>query len=201
MDPHYSAHEKGSATRLYVFGFLTIASAGSFVYGLVKNSQGSVELYDKLIATDAAGGDVELALNQLREYIYSHMNSEVGGPNGIYPPIQLKGTYERLVASEAARVEDANSTLYTEAQQYCEANGNQGFSGRNRLDCIDSYIDQNGVKPQEIQDSLYKFNFVAPQWSPDLAGFSMISMILFAVITLILTASHVRTKHLLHMSK
>ena len=128
------------------------------------------------------------------------MNTEIGGPNGIYPPIQLKGTYDRLVAAEEARVKAANDNLYSEAQAFCEQTGNQGFSGGNRLDCINEYIDKNGAKPQEIDGSLYKYDFVAPRWSPDLAGFSLIAAILFSVLTFFYVVMYFRMKHLVRFT-
>jgi hypothetical protein len=51
--------------------------------------------------------------------------------------VQLKYTYERLVAKERGRAEANNQDLYNDAQQYCEANVPQGLSGGNRLPCIE----------------------------------------------------------------
>ncbi len=188
--------------KIGVFGGLTVVSGALSVVGLVNNSKGAVTRYNKLIATDQAGGDVEAALYDLRTYIYNHMNSEIGGPNGIYPPIQLKGTFDRLVAEEAARAESANETLYADAQKFCEDNGSQGFSGRNRLDCVNNYIDENGqsATKQEVQESLYKFDFIAPRWSADLAGFSLVAVVIFGLITAAHLIGYIRTKHFIHLA-
>jgi hypothetical protein len=186
--------------KVAIFGLLSLMFAFLFISGLVKNGNGAVERYETLIAVDKAGGDVEDALNELRGYIYSHMNTEIGGPNSIYPPIQLSGTYERLVAAEQARVEQANANLYSEAQAYCEKTSSQGFSGSNRLACINKYIDDNGAKVQDIDDSLYKYDFVAPRWSPDLAGYSLIGLLVFTVLTLFYLFLYLRTKHMVHYS-
>jgi hypothetical protein len=192
--------DRRSLKRIGICGGLTAVSGGLFVLGMIRNGNGAVTRYEVLIATDQAGGDVDSAINDLRTYIYSHMNTEIGGPNGIYPPIQLKGTYERLVQAESDRVKQANDDLYNEAQAYCEANGNQGFSGRNRLDCINGYIDTNGAKPREIEDSLYKYDFVAPRWSPDLAGFSIVACVLFGLLTFFSLLSYLRTRHFVRMA-
>jgi len=160
--------------RAAVLGALAIVFGCLTFFGLWMNGNGAVERYNALIATDTAGGDVERSLRELRTYIYSHMNSEIGGPNGIYPPIQLKGTYDRLLAAEEKRVETTNANLYSDAQSYCEQNGSQSFSGGGRLECIDAYVDRNGAQSSPVDDALYKFDFVAPRWSPDLAGFSML---------------------------
>lgn len=192
-------HDKKEIVTISALGGMTIASGGLFIIGMVNNGKGAVSRYDALMAVDQAGGDVQTALNDLRQYIYAHMNTEIGGPNGIYPPIQLSGTYGRLKTAEAQRVKEVNDNLYNEAQEYCERTGNQGFSGRNRLDCINSYIDQNGAKPQEIEEAFYKYDFVSPRWSPDLAGFSLLAFLILATATLVKLALYLRTKHLIHI--
>jgi len=185
--------------RVLIFGALSIVFAILSVVGLVNNGNGAVERYNTLISVDKAGGDVGTALNDLRSFIYSHMNTEIGGTNSIYPPIQLSGTYSRLIKLEEARVNSANDNLYSEAQGYCEKNSSQGFSGRNRLDCINKYIDDNGAKSVTIDDSFYKYDFVAPRWSPDLAGLSLLALILTGSITIFNLLMYFRTKHFVHI--
>jgi hypothetical protein len=191
--------EKRELTIIGIFATLSGVSAGIFISGMIANGKGAVRRYDALMAVDQAGGDVSTTLNDLRQYIYSHMNTEIGGPNGIYPPIQLKGTYDRLKSAEDQRVKETNDSLYNEAQEYCERTGNQGFSGRNRLDCINAYIDQNGAKPKEIEEALYKYDFVSPRWSPDVAGFGLLFLLLFASITFIKVGMYLRTRYLVHL--
>jgi len=136
-------------------------------------------LRDAVIAADERAGDTETALRDLREYVYSHMNTDLTTENGIRPPIQLKFRYERLVEAEKKRVADSNSQIYTEAQAVCEQRFPAGLSGRGRVPCIEQYVSQNGVREQPIPDSLYKFDFVSPWWSPDLAGWSIVVSLLF----------------------
>lgn len=186
--------------RVAIFSGLSLVFGLLFITGMVRNGNEAVIRYEKLVAVDKAGGDVETALNELRSYIYGHMNTEIGGgQNSIYPPIQLSGTYTRLVDKEQARVDDANSNLYSKAQDYCETTGSQGFSGRNRLTCIDTYIDENGTKIQTIDGSFYKYDFVAPRWSPDLAGFSLLGLAIFVALTLFNLFMYLRTKHIVHI--
>src|SRR5262249_4167086 len=64
---------------------------------------------------DEKGGDVEGALQSLRAYTAAHMNTELDTGNGVYPPIQLKYTYTRLVQAERDRVNAINSQVYTDA--------------------------------------------------------------------------------------
>jgi hypothetical protein len=99
--------------------------------------------------------------------------------NGVYPPIQLKYTYSRLVQSAGSQASSNNNSVYAEAQKACEAQIPTGFSGRYRLDCIEQYVEAHGGAPvSSIPDSLYKFDFVSPTWSPDLAGLSLLASLL-----------------------
>src|SRR5690348_18457865 len=58
---------------------------------LRHNNEHMVYLRNQLYAADKNNGDVNQALNNLRSYVYSHMNTDLSaGNNGIKPPIQLK---------------------------------------------------------------------------------------------------------------
>ena len=174
----------------HVSPWLFLASAVIFgvisVLSLRNNNVTTLKLRDKVIAADKANGDVDGALKSLREYIFAHMNTDLSsGPGAIKPPIQLKYRYERLVAAENERVGKENDQIYTDAQKECEKKFPAGFSGSGRIPCIKDYIASHGIVEEEIPDSLYKFDFVSPRWSPDLAGWSLIitsiSLALFVV--------------------
>jgi hypothetical protein len=158
------------------------------VYALRQNNLGAVRLREHVLDVDKANGDVEAALKELRGYIYSHMNSNLAGSTSAYPPIQLKYRYERLVKAEQDRVDAANknNTVYNDAQNYCERTEPQSFFGAGRLGCIQRYIDGHPagqtVSPNAIPDSLYKFDFVSPLWSPDLAGCSLLAAALLLLL-------------------
>jgi len=173
---------------LFIAGVLLLFVS---VFALRANNQTMIELRQAVFTADEQDGDVEKALTDLREYVYSHMNTSLtSGDNAIRPPIQLKYRYERLVIAEQAKQNTDNETIYTDAQNFCEQQISTGFSGRNRLECIKTYIDTNGIKTTEVNipDDLYKFDFISPSWSPDLAGFSLLASIicfmLFAVASI-----------------
>lgn len=164
------------AIRYAYLVIVLMVCAGTFVLAYRSNNITALRLRDELLKVDQKNGDVSAALNKLRQYTYSHMNAGLGtGPTGIYPPIQLKYTYERLVEAEQQRVDAVNSQFYTEAQQYCE----QQVTSRvtiDRVPCIQEYLTSHGgVQPRQIQDALYKYDFVSPAWSPDLAGWSLVA--------------------------
>lgn len=192
--------EKRSLLKVAVFGTVTAAAITLSVFGLMWNSQGAVDRYETLKAVDAAGGDVEAALTDLRGYIYSHMNTRIGSDLGIHPPIQLQGTYARLVQAEQDRVSGINEALQPEAIAHCEAQNPSGFSGRYRIDCIAEYVDTHGARERVIEDDLYKFDFVPPVWSPDLAGFSILAAAVFGLCFIVQLILYIRTRSIVRLA-
>lgn len=167
-----------------VWGFLvlTVISGVITTQAYVGNSKEAKKRYDTLLAVDAAGGDVEKALLDLRTYIYAHMNTTIGSPTGIRPPIQLKGTYDRLVTAEQLKTKQANDDLYNKAQKECESLFPEGLSGKGRVPCITEYVTNNAVKEVPIPEGLYTYDFAAPIWSADTAGVGVLLTSLFAFI-------------------
>ena len=171
------------------FVALAVISGITCVYALRTNNEHMIVLRDAVYAADKNDGNVEQALQNLRTYVYGHMNTDLAaGPNAVHPPIQLKYTYDRLVQAESQRVENANTSLYTDAQSYCQAAIPDGFSGRYREGCINQYVTTHGISARAIPKNLYEFDFVSPKWSPDLAGWSLAVTILFALAALFLWA-------------
>lgn len=150
-----------------------------FVAAYRQNNVIMLKLRDDVFKADKESGDVETALRKLREHVYGHMNTDLTTQNGIKPPIQLQYRYDRLVTAEKNRVADVNSKVYTDAQTVCERINPTSFSGGGRVACIQDYVSKHGAKEQPIPDVLYKFDFVSPRWSFDLAGWSLIAAVLF----------------------
>lgn len=169
----------------WYFLTLFIISASVSIYALRSNNLRMIELRDAVVQADKQNGDTEAALRNLREYVHAHMNTDLAsGPNAIRPPIQLKYRYERLVAAEKQRVAAQNAEIYTVAQEVCERRFPAGLSGGSRVPCIEQYVTQNGVREQPIPEGLYKFDFVSPFWSPDLAGWSLVASAIFLLLGL-----------------
>lgn len=163
-----------------IFFGLFLFSAIVAVIALRSNNQTMIQLREAVYQADESGGDIDKALYRLREYVHGHMNTNLSsGGNAIKPPIQLKHTYERLVAAENSRTDSVNSQIYTDAQAYCERLYPGSFSGGPRVPCIQEYVSRQGAKPNQIPASLYQFDFVSPSWSPDLAGWSLLATIIF----------------------
>lgn len=162
-----------------------VACLSVAVMALRSNYTTMTELREAVYQADREDADVEAALQNLRRHVNGHMNTSLTtGAESVYPPIQLKETYDRLVQAEQQRVENANSKLYTQAQNHCEAQDPDSFSGGSRVACIQKYVDENGEQPRTIPDALYKFDFASPSWSPDLAGWMLVvsGVVLFAAL-------------------
>lgn len=176
---------KVRAIRPLYFLVLAIISGLICIFALRANNEHMIQLRNVVYQADKNNGNVEQALQNLRSYVYGHMNTDLAaGPGAVHPPIQLKYTYDRLVAAENKRINAVNTNIYTEAQHYCEALIPTGFSGRYRVSCIDSYVTAHGAKAQPVPKNLYEFDFVAAKWSPDLAGWSLVATLLFILIAL-----------------
>lgn len=167
----------------YFFGLFVIFLIVG-VLAVRQNNVKSIELRDAVIKADEQNKDVEGVLRQLREHMYSHMNS--GLSNGaLKQPIQLKYRYERLVEAEKQKSGDSQQ-VYADAQKYCEERFGQGALRDGRVPCVQEYVSQHsGGQVSQIPDSLYKFDFVSPRWSPDLAGWSLLISGVFLALFLI----------------
>ena len=159
----------------WYFLLIAILASGVCALSLRHNNQQMSKLRDTVYAADRDNGDVQGALVTLQAYVLAHMNTNLSaGPQAVRPPIQLKYTYDRLVQAQSEQVAKNNAQIYNDAQHYCEQQNSSDFSGRNRVPCIEQYVQGHGVNLATIPDALYKFDFIAPIWSPDLAGWSMV---------------------------
>jgi hypothetical protein len=169
---------------------LFLASTGVAVIALRDNNLTMIALREDVYQADKENKDVEGALQRLRAHVHAHMNTDLSsGDNAVYPPVQLKYTYQRLKQAEQERVKQASSQVYTEAQNYCESIQPSGFSGRGRIPCIEQYVSEHKVAESTIPDAMYKFDFVSPSWSPDLAGFSALASALFLLLAVLRIAA------------
>jgi preprotein translocase subunit SecF len=171
------------AVRPWYFLVLALLSGMIFIFALRHNYEHMSQLRSVVYTADKNGGDVQGALKNLQNYVVAHMNTGLStGNTAIYPPIQLKYTYERLTQASTQSATTNNQQLYSDAQAYCQRQNSTDFSGRTRIPCIAQYVMDHGVKVQPVPDSLYKFDFVSPYWSPDLAGWSLVATFLFLVL-------------------
>lgn len=185
MDKKYLHHLWAKVRPIKVWYLLLVLAISAFVgiLALRQNNLTMIALREAVYQADKEGGDVEAALQKLRAHVHGHMNTNLAtGDNSVYPPVQLKYTYQRLQEAEKERVKQDSGRMYTDAQNYCEGVNSNDFSGRNRIPCIEDYVAKHSTKEQAIPDALYKFDFVSPMWSLDLAGVSVALAIVSSIL-------------------
>ena len=168
-------------TPTWVWLALFLVAAMITTSALRQNNLQMVKLRDTLYIADQKGEGVDQALNNLRGWVYAHMNTDLTSGNAIKPPVQLKSSYDRLVKAEQQRIDEANNKIYRQAQAYCAARSPGPF----RQVCFKQYVDKYNVKADSIPPALYQFDFASPVWSPDLAGWSLIASIILGAITIV----------------
>lgn len=161
--------------------------AGLSIFALRSNNLKMTELRQAVYEADEQDGDVELALRELRAFVYAHMNTDLrAGSSSSQPPIQLVNRFERAVSAEQARVAAQNNAtqVYADAQARCEKSS---IPLTARAQCIQDYVAQNGrgipqlvLPPKEF----YTFDFASPFWSPDLAGLSLVAAVVIGLLLL-----------------
>ena len=167
----------------WYFFALLVCCAIICALALRSNNEHMLVLRNDVYTADKNNTNVQASLEKLQAYVTSHMNTDLSaGPDPVYPPIQLKYTYERLVQAQSNAISQSNSQLYTQAQDYCQQLDPTDFSGHNRVPCIEQYVETHSADAQNIPDALYEFDFISPTWSPDLAGLSLIATIVAAIL-------------------
>jgi hypothetical protein len=188
MNKRHLHHAWTRLRRLKAGYFLAIAvvSGVTCVFALRANNEHMIKLRAAVYAADQNNTGVQAPLQALQAYVTSHMNTDLSAGNGgVYPPVQLKYTYDRLVTAQSDQAAQANLTLYSAAQAYCEQQDPTDFSGRNRVPCIEQYVQTHDTALPAIPDALYQFDFVSPAWSPDLAGWSLVVAVVSGLLTVI----------------
>jgi hypothetical protein len=191
--------DKGKLHHIWKYGrhvhpwyFLLLAVLWGFVAvkALQHNNIEMGRLRSAVFQADKQNGDVEGALKKLQVHVYSHMNTSLAsGPNATRPPIQLQYTYERLQAAQQQGLGQNHGTLYNEALQTCNQEGQTG-TGQAAINCIQNYAASHGILLAEVPDALYKFDFTAAKWSSDLAGWSIVVTILCFCAFVVTAAYH-----------
>jgi hypothetical protein len=182
----------------WVFLVAFIVSGYMSIVALRHNNEIMINLRNAVYQADKKGGNIEAPLDNLRKYVYGHMNTSLSsGGNAIKPPIQLKYTYERLQAVQTKQTDAVNTQVTIDAQNYCAAQ-NPGYDAATksrRFDCARDYLSSHTAQASPIPTALYEYDFISPSWSPDLAGWSLLTTGLFFALFIISLA----LERLVHM--
>lgn len=179
----YYIHHRFLFLKAWYFLLPAVVFALLAVHGLRSNYSTMSKLREDVYVADRQNGDVEGALNKLRAHVYGHMNTNLAsGDNAIRPPIQLKARYERLAGAANQGIKDRNAQVSTQGEQVCAQMFPAAGFNAPRVACLQDYVAANSVKEKAVPDQLYKFDFVSPKWSPDLAGISIFLSAIFFVL-------------------
>jgi hypothetical protein len=166
---------KHSPLLIILLGAVLVLAVVSGI-ALRANSQKVNQLKRQLEIADSKNEGIDAALNKLKNQVTLHMNTPLSSANSIKPPIQLKYSFERALGIERGRVSRANVKVTADAQTVCEQRFGPG-QVQPRLACNAEYIATNGIKEKSINPDFYKYDFVSPWWSPDLAGISILCLV------------------------
>lgn len=179
----YYLHKKLGPFRPVYFLIVSVLFLSLAIYGLRQNNFNMIKLRQAVVQADQQNGDVEGALRKLREHVHGHMNTDLAsGEFAIRPPIQLKARYDRLATAEQKRVDAKNAEITRAGEAACAARYPAGGYNAPRVACIQDYVAQNAIKGSGVPDGLYKFDFISPRWSPDLAGWSLLASGFFLLL-------------------
>lgn len=152
------------------------------------NNIGMIDRRAAVMSADSAGDNKSILnrLYDLQRYVTSHMNTEMG--KGVY----LESTYKRdvQVAYEAASKDsNPNGNIYKKAQEVCAPKFTHYSYAY--LQCTTDELAKYPASEDLIssvnlpQADTYLHVYVAPLWSPDFAGWSVL---VFGVIFLMIIA-------------
>lgn len=163
--------------KVWILIVLAVIFTACSAFFLRQNNLGMVKRRDAVIAADKQGGDVDKSLQALRSYMARHMNTRMGGP------VQLKYSYDREVqrrVNEAAKSGKANnSSAYERAQEECKTASTVAYAN-----CVieKTSAQAPGSNPvTQVKNppvELFSFQFYSPAWSPDVAGFFVLALVL-----------------------
>ena len=160
------------------------------VWHLRQNNLNMVELRRAVEVADQNDQGVEDALRKLRDYVRNHMNTNLRARSSSKlpareKPIQLIHKYYRdtlfLHQQTVNSIGDVdNIDALKIARQNCETDE---WPIAERMSCVQKITRQRGndfyPKMEAINKDYYVFNFPSPGWTPDAAGWSLISCGLF----------------------
>jgi hypothetical protein len=180
MNKHkiYGIWHRIKKSSLIILLITFLLSAIVSVYALRSNNLKMTQLRQQLYIADENNTDVNEALNNLRSFVFSHMNTNLQIGNGSEEPIQLVHSYDRAVKAAQAQAVTLGTgqanQVYSDAQRECEK---ANLVITERVSCIQNYVSSHAGGITQINlppKEAFVFDFASPMWSPDMAGWSLI---------------------------
>lgn len=168
---------------LYILIVCTVFFSVLAVYSLRANNLKMLQLKNAVYVADEQNGDIEGALQDLRSFVNTHMNTQLRSSDATEPPIQLIHQFNRYIEAEQLKLVNQDGyQVYRDAQARCETGA---IPLTARAQCIQEYIVANGGNIAQLSippKELYTFDFVSPVWSVDVAGISLVLAIISGLL-------------------
>lgn len=140
------------------------------------NNTGMIERRNAVYAADKSGNpdDIIYRLSDLQRYAASHMNADTG-------VFYLQETYNRDVkqlVEKSSATSSSNQTVNDAAEAVCKPQFSSWSPAY--VQCFVNELNKQGGSNtlptvQLPAPALYRYSFVAPLWSPDFAGWSLLA--------------------------
>lgn len=151
------------------FFLIAVLLATASVIQIYGSRQHVAQLESTIAIKDQSGQSVEADLYSLDNYVKNHMLAST--------QVFLKGSYERAVQAASSRASSADPSVYAKAQASCAGHSDSIAQSR----CVSAYIANNAppqANPQPVQPpdkSAFVKTFMAPGWTPDGAGLTLLA--------------------------
>lgn len=189
--------------RVKTWQLLIIFTLSGFISAtfLRLNNIGMIERRDAVLSADSVGDNevTKERLYDLQRYVTSHMNTDMG--KGVY----LEETYKKDAAAayeQASADSNPNGNIYKIAQDVCRPqfdHWSQAYIQCTINELAKYPSSQNLVESVQIpRADIYLHSYVSPMWSPDFAGWSVMSSVVILIIIIIRLVGVVILKIIIH---
>jgi hypothetical protein len=175
---------------------------GLSAYLLRQNNLNMVEYRNLVKMADEKGEGIEPALLDLQSYVTAHMNTNLG--EGIFLEHSYQRAYDAAL-KQAASVVNPSSAVYIQAEDECRAQ--YGNSFQLYLQCIQQRVSSLSPGTDPLQNvkvppvELYKYNYVSPKLSFDLAGIVVLITCFVGFLILLRVTTYAALKIILRRHK
>lgn len=164
------------------------------------NNIGMSNRRDAVLAADTAGDTVAMTsrLYDLQRFVAAHMNTATGG-------FYLEGQYKRdsqKIVDTASHYADPNGNVNAKAEAVCRPQYTVWSPAY-----VQCFTDQLALYPPSPDPAanvklpspdLYRYDFIAPLWSPDFSGWSTLALVVVGLVIAARLASLGVLRLLLH---
>ncbi|HET9412025.1 MAG TPA: hypothetical protein VFO38_04200 [Candidatus Saccharimonadales bacterium] len=178
--------------KLWQLLLVLVLALGASAFFLRQNNLQMIELRNLVKKADEENKDIDKSLLALQNFVTSHMNTDLGDG------IALQNSYERAYTAAveaAANSTNPNAALYSQAELECRPVYQRTRSFPAYTQCAHDRLSQlsPGSDPlaalKTPPPEAFKYNFVSPLWSADLAGIAvaLTGVVAFLTISKIIT--------------